>query len=100
LKLSTRLVSGEDSITNSGALEVEPVAELEAVLDEVAPAAVVLDELEEQAARPAARRPAAPSASALLLVILLIVNFDLSSRVLRFRGEVVFFWGLDGADRD
>jgi hypothetical protein len=97
LKLSTRLVSGEDSITSSGELEVEPVAVLEAVLeavlDEVAPAAPVLDELEEQAARPAARRPTAPTASALLLVILLIVNFDLSSRVLRFRGGVVFSGG-------
>jgi len=35
--------------------------------------------LDEQAARPAARRPVAVSASALLL-ILEIVNFDLSSR--------------------
>ena len=38
------------------------------------------DELDEQAARPAARRPVAASATALLLVILLVVNFDLSFR--------------------
>jgi hypothetical protein len=37
------------------------------------------DELDEQAARPAARSPVAESASA-LLVILLVVNFDLSFR--------------------
>jgi hypothetical protein len=51
---------------------------------EVEPAAVELlegdDELDEQAARPAARRPVAASATALLLVILLVVNFDLSFR--------------------
>jgi hypothetical protein len=38
------------------------------------------DVLDEQAARPAARRPVAASATALLLVILLVVNFDLSFR--------------------
>jgi hypothetical protein len=38
------------------------------------------DELDEQAARPAARRPVAASATALLLVILLVFNFDLSFR--------------------
>jgi hypothetical protein len=42
--------------------------------------ALVVDELDEQAARPAARRPVAVSASTLLLVILLVVNFDLSFR--------------------
>jgi hypothetical protein len=73
------LVSGEDSITRAGALElVEPV-ELEPAAGELDPADGV-DELDEQAARPAARRPVAPSASALLLVILLVVNFDLSFR--------------------
>jgi hypothetical protein len=71
------LVSGEDSITRAGpvagaALEVEPAAGELAVLDGV-------DELDEQAARPAARSPVAESASA-LLVILLVVNFDLSFR--------------------
>jgi hypothetical protein len=71
------LVSGEDSITSAGALEVEVL--------EPEPAAGELleedgDELDEQAARPAARRPVAASATALLLVILLIVNFDLSFR--------------------
>jgi hypothetical protein len=44
------------------------------------------DPPEEQAARPAARSAAATAVRALLLGILLIVNFDLSSRVLRFRG--------------
>jgi hypothetical protein len=72
------LVSGEDSITSAGAFEVEAL--------EVEPAAGELlevdgdDELDEQAARPAARRPVAASATALLLVILLVVNFDLSFR--------------------
>jgi hypothetical protein len=72
------LVSGEDSITSAGALEVEAL--------ELEPAAAELvevegdDELDEQAARPAARRPVAASATALLLVILLVVNFDLSFR--------------------
>jgi hypothetical protein len=55
------------------ALELEPAAaELLAVEGD--------DELDEQAARPAARRPVAASATALLLVILLVVNFDLSFR--------------------
>jgi hypothetical protein len=71
------LVSGEDSITSAGALEVEAL--------ELEPAVALLevegdDELDEQAARPAARRPVAASATALLLVILLVVNFDLSFR--------------------
>jgi len=79
LKFCVMLVSGEDSITRAGALElVEPV-ELEPAAGELDPADGV-DELDEQAARPAARRPVAPSASALLLVILLVVNFDLSFR--------------------
>jgi hypothetical protein len=72
------LVSGEDSITSAGALEGAAL--------EVEPAAGELleldgdDELDEQAARPAARRPVAASATALLVVILLVVNFDLSFR--------------------
>jgi len=45
----------------------------------VAAGVELVEVLDEQAARPAARRPAAVSASALLL-ILEIVNFDLSSR--------------------
>jgi hypothetical protein len=45
------------------------------------------DPPEEQAARPAARIAAAAlAARTLLLGILLIVNFDLSSQVMRFRG--------------
>jgi hypothetical protein len=60
--------------------------ELEALEVELDPVAGELlvedgdDELDEQAARPAARRPVAASATALLLVILLVVNFDLSFR--------------------
>jgi hypothetical protein len=79
------LVSGEDSITRAGALELE-------LLEVEPPVAPVEDPLEEeeQAARPAARSTTAPAASALLLEILLTVNFDLSSRMLRFRGGVVF----------
>jgi hypothetical protein len=72
------LVSGEDSITSAGALEVEAL-ELEPAAGELL-AAEGDDELDEQAARPAARRPVAASATALLLVILLVVNFDLSFR--------------------
>jgi hypothetical protein len=78
------LVSGEDSITRVGELDVEVLPVLELLL-----AAVPLEE-EEQAARPAARNTTAPAASTLLLEILLTVNFDLSSRMLRFRGGVVF----------
>jgi hypothetical protein len=74
------LVSGEDSITSAGALELEGAA-LPVEVGVVLPVAPVLvDELDEQAARPAARRPVAESASTLLLVILLVVNFDLSFR--------------------
>jgi hypothetical protein len=54
------------------ALELEPAAGELLVVEGV-------DELDEQAARPAARSPVAESASA-LLVILLVVNFDLSFR--------------------
>jgi hypothetical protein len=71
------LVSGEDSITRAGALEEDPV-ELEPAAGELL-AEDGVDELDEQAARPAARSPVAESASA-LLVILLVVNFDLSFR--------------------
>jgi hypothetical protein len=79
LKFWVMLVSGEDSITSAGALELEELELVPEVGVEPELAAVVLEEL-EQAARPAASRPVAPSASALLLVILLIVNFDLSFR--------------------
>jgi hypothetical protein len=77
LKFWVMLVSGEDSITRAGpvavaALELEPAAGELLVVEGV-------DELDEQAARPAARSPVAESASA-LLVILLVVNFDLSFR--------------------
>jgi hypothetical protein len=63
-------------MTSAGALLVlpEPVLEVaEAPVDE---GALPLDELlDEQAASPAARRPAAVTANA-LLVISLLVNFD------------------------
>jgi hypothetical protein len=49
----------------------------------------LLELLEEQAARPAARSVTTPAVSTLLPGILLIVNFDLSSLALRFRGEVL-----------
>ena len=77
LKFCVMLVSGEDSITSAGALEVE-AGELEPAVELLEVEGV--DELDEQAARPAARRPVAASATALLLVILLVVNFDLSFR--------------------
>src|SRR5579863_4377550 len=85
LKLSVRVSSGEDSMTSAGALEVLPLAVLEPV---PVAAGVVLDE--EQAARPAPRSMTAPAATALVLRILLVVNFDLSSRVVRIREGVVF----------
>jgi hypothetical protein len=56
-----------------------------------APEELGLEPPEEQAARPAARSVTTPAASALLPEIFLIVNFDLSSRVLRFRGGVLCF---------
>src|SRR6201996_7458026 len=94
LKLSVRVSSGEDSMTSAGAFEL---VLLLAVLEPVPVAAgVELDE--EQAARPAPRSMTAPAATALLLRILLVVNFDLSSRVVRIREGVVFLW-LDGAAR-
>jgi hypothetical protein len=76
------LFSGELSITTS---ELALVPEL-AVEPPVAVLDVPVDELDEQAARPAARRPVAVSASTLLLRVLLVVNFDLSSRLLRMKG--------------
>jgi hypothetical protein len=82
------LVSGEDSITRAGSLEVagleEELAGVAAELDVATPVEVdgaLEDELDEQAARPAARRPVAVSASALLLVIVLIVNLTFPSEV-------------------
>jgi hypothetical protein len=88
LKLSVRVSSGEDSMTSAGAFELVLVLVL-AVLEPVPVAAgVELDE--EQAARPAPRSMTAPAATALLLRILLVVNFDLSSRVMRIREGVVF----------
>jgi hypothetical protein len=65
-------------MTSAGALLLllpEPV-ELEVAEAPVDEGALVLDELlDEQAASPAARRPAAVTANA-LLVISLLVNFD------------------------
>jgi hypothetical protein len=66
---------GVELVVAAGALEAAPAGGELVVL-----AGVVEVEL-EHAARPAARRPVAASATALLLAILLIVNFDLSSRV-------------------
>src|ERR1700761_7699346 len=99
LKLSVRLSSGEDSMTRAFALELELEPELvlppDAPVEDAPP--------DEQAGRAAARRPAAVSAAALLLLNLLIVNFDLSSLVLRFRGGLSlpcgWFLRLDGAAR-
>jgi len=59
--------------------EADDAAELAPVAAGLDDEDVPVEELDEQAARPAARRPVAVSASALLL-ILEIVNFDLSSR--------------------
>ena len=58
LKFWVMLVSGEDSITRAGALELEEPVELEPAAGELDGADGV-DELDEQAARPAARRPVA-----------------------------------------
>jgi len=63
------------------------------------PLAEVFELLDEQAARPAARSVTAPAVSTLLPGILLIVNSDLSSRILRFREGALVSW-LDGAARD
>jgi hypothetical protein len=71
-------------MTSAGALELLAV---------LPPEPVELVELgvEEQAARPAPRSMTAPAATALLLRILLVVNFDLSSRVVRnFEKELCF----------
>src|SRR5579863_7008857 len=94
LKLSVRVSSGEDSMTSAGAFEVLPLAVLEPLPPVLG--VVLLDE--EQAARPAPRSMTAPAATALLLRILLVVNFDLSSRVVRIREGVMFLW-LGGAAR-
>jgi hypothetical protein len=73
-------------MTSAGAFELVPLL---AVAEPVPVAAGVLDE--EQAARPAPRSMTAPAATALLLRILLVVNFDLSSRVVRnFEKELCF----------
>jgi hypothetical protein len=47
--------------------------------------------LEEQAARPAPSSMTVHAVSALLLNLLLVVNFDLSSRVCEFEKELCFF---------
>src|ERR1700760_1675742 len=105
LKLSVRLSSGEDSMTRAGWFELVLLLLL-LLLPALEPLALgLLELLEEQAARPAARSVTAPAASTLLPGILLVVNFDLSSRVLRVRGGVFLYldirvtW-LDGAARD
>src|ERR1700749_1183870 len=96
LKMSVRGSSGEDSMTSACAFEL--VLLLAGLRPVPGVAGVELDEDEEQAARPAPRSMTAPAATALLLRILLVVNFDLSSRVVRIREGVVFLW-LDGAAR-
>jgi hypothetical protein len=59
----------------AGVLELEfPAVEVPVEVD-----GALVDELDEQAARPAARRPVAVSASTLLLVILLVVNLTFPS---------------------
>jgi hypothetical protein len=80
LKSCVMLFSGELSMTSAGALLLllpVPVDALEEA--EVAPvedgALELCELLDEQAASPAARRPAAVTANA-LLVISLLVNFD------------------------
>jgi hypothetical protein len=70
------------------ALEVPPGVEL--LEDEV---------LDEQAARPVARRPAAATASALLLVIPLIVNFDPFLSVNAVSRRICYLGGLARAIR-
>src|SRR5580698_823351 len=85
LKFCTRLVSGEDSITRVGELELA----LAVLLPPLLTTEVPLEE-DEQAARPAARSVTAPAVSSLLLENLLVVNFDLSSRVMRFEKEFSF----------
>jgi hypothetical protein len=104
LKFCVMLVSGEDSITSSELLLLAGALELVAVLGEDAPVlagavVVVVELLDEQAARPVARRPAAATASALLLEIPLTVNFDPSSRVMRFREGLFSLGGLARAIR-
>src|SRR6185437_167027 len=93
LKLSVRLSSGEDSMTSGGWLELALAFPLP--VEEV----LGLEEPEEQAARPAARSVTTLAVRALLPGIPLIVNFDLSSRVLRISRRSVVYW-LDGAVRD
>jgi len=98
------LFSGELSITTSPLeLPLElPLAAAEE-LDE-APAEVLddpVDELDEQAASPAARRLVAVSASTLLLMVLFLVNFDLSSRVYAFERRALIWmrWRHPAASR-
>ena len=79
LKSCVMLFSGELSMTSAGALLEVPVP-VEALEEaDVAPvedgALELCELLDEQAASPAARRPAAVTANA-LLVISLLVNFD------------------------
>jgi hypothetical protein len=81
------LFSGELSITS--VLPVVGAAPVVEDDDELAPVALELGELlDEQAARPAARRPVAAMATALLLIGL-IVNFD-CPLVLSVRADFLF----------
>ena len=78
LKSCVMLFSGELSLTSASALLVLPEPVLVEAEEEapVEVGALALDELlDEQAASPAARRPAAVTANA-LFVISLLVNFD------------------------
>ena len=98
LKSWVMLFSGELSMTSVLALVLGPALEVEELEAPVAP--VVDDELlEEQAASPAAMRPAAAIASALLVGIGLIVNFDcpLGRYFVRaglFLGDDFYFWDI------
>jgi hypothetical protein len=67
--------------------ELELVLPVLLVLPPLAPVLV----LEEHAARPAPRSMTVHAVSALLLNLLLVVNFDLSSRVCEFEKELCFF---------
>src|SRR5450756_1411619 len=78
LKSWAMLFSGELSMTTSE-LPLVAVDDEADELDVAPPVEGELDVLDEQAARPAARRPAAVSASALLLEILLKEGFPLIS---------------------
>src|SRR6185437_6653143 len=92
LKLSIRLSSGDDSMTSGGWLVLAgALLALPPPAEALPPPLAEVFELDEQAARPAARSATALAVITLLPGILLIVNFDLSSRILRFREGALCF---------